>query len=48
MGQHNSVSKVCLMQIIFDVSQHESRNLALASEREWVVCCGENWEVKKK
>ena len=46
MGQHNLVSKVCLIQIIFNVSQHESRNLALTSEREWVVCCGERGEVK--
>ena len=42
MEQHNSISKVCQQQIIFDSSQHESQNVALASERGWAVCCGEN------
>jgi hypothetical protein len=47
MEQHNSVCKICQKQIIFDSSQHESRNLALASELRWALCCGENGEVQR-
>jgi hypothetical protein len=45
MDQHNSISKVCQQQMIFDSSQHESRNLAVASERGWALCCGEKYNT---